>query len=316
MLDSHAGSGTLRRALHEFARGWSALPRRSRPREQIWNKCGTKPVRKVGMFNYLDSARRSYTMGNPPIVRVVVQIAYPPAARLGTPDGVAELQEALVEHFRLQSQGPAGFQISFGGPPAVMPTANSVFGHAEGYELTVGQESLTLAIDHRYRDRAAFAAVLEPVSGTVAEIGRIKEYARLGVRYINAAPASVEEFRAWFKPEFAGWAGGDVVMADANRTWVLITQLARSEPSSAITNGVIRYGYLQNGVGADITISPAGAAPSFIADIDLGSQRPGAFDAAVVTEAFRDINHEIAAFFENSMTQAGIEHFALLRKEA
>ncbi|MGP6190954.1 MAG: TIGR04255 family protein [Vulcanimicrobiaceae bacterium] len=255
-------------------------------------------------------------MENPPIVRVVVQVAYPPAARLGTPSGVAELQEALEGHFQLQSQGPAGFQISFGGPPAVMPTTNSVFGHAEGYELTVGQDSLTLAIDHRYRDRAAFAVVLEPVLASVAGIGRLKDYTRLGVRYINAAPASADEFRTWFKPEFVGWAGGDVVATDANPTWVLITQLARTEPSSPITNGVIRYGYLQSGVGTDITTSPAGAAPSFIADIDLGSQRPGAFDGAIITEAFRNINHEIAAFFENSMTHAGIEHFALRTKEA
>jgi uncharacterized protein (TIGR04255 family) len=255
-------------------------------------------------------------MENPPVVRVVVQVAYPPAARLGTPDGVAELQEALGERFRLRSQGPAGFQISFGGPPALMPITSSVFGHTEGYELTVGQESLTLAIDHRYRDRAAFAAVLEPALTTVAGIGRLKEYARFGVRYINAAPASIEEFRAWFKPEFVAWPAGDIVVTDAGRTWVLITQLASTEPSSPITNGVVRYGYLQNGVGADITNSTAGAAPSFIADIDLGSQRPGAFDPAVITEAFRNINHEIAAFFENSMTRAGIEHFALRTKEA
>jgi uncharacterized protein (TIGR04255 family) len=269
------------------------------------------------MFNYPpESARRSYTMENPPVVRVVVQVAYPPAARLGTADGVAALQEALGEHFRLQSQGPAGFQISFGGPPAVMPTTNSVFAHAEGYELTVGQESLTLGIDHRYHDRATFAAVLGPALATVAGIGRLAQYARLGVRYINASPASVEEFRAWFKPEFVGWAGSDVLAIDANRTWVLITQIARTDPSSPITNGVIRYGYLQTGVGADITNSPAGVAPSFIADIDLGSQRPGAFDPVSILEAFRDMNHEIAAFFENSMTQAGIEHFALRMKEA
>lgn len=254
-------------------------------------------------------------MENPPVVRVVVQVAYPPAARLGTPDGVAELQDALGEHFRLQAQGPAGFQISFGGPPALMPATNSVFGHAEGYELTVGQESLTLAIDHRYRDRAAFSAVLEPALAIVARIGRLKEYARLGVRYINAAPASVEEFQAWFKPEFVGWAAGNIVTPDANRTWVLITQLDRIEPSSPITNGVIRYGYLQNGVGIDITSSAAGGAPSFIADIDLGSQRPGAFDVAVIIGAFRDINHMIAAFFQNSMTHAGVDHFALRAKE-
>jgi uncharacterized protein (TIGR04255 family) len=266
------------------------------------------------MFTYPDAARRSYTMANPPVVRVVVQVAYPPAARLGTAEGVAELQEALGGQYRLQPSAPSGLRISFG-PPSTVPGAPPVFGHAEGYELTVAPEFVTLAIDHRYRDRAAFAAVLEPALDTVRRVGKLTEYGRLGVRYINAAPAGIDDFSAWFKPEFVGWPAHDIVVAGAKRTWVLITQLGHDDPASPVTNGVIRYGYLEAGAGLDVTSSPAGTSPSFIADIDLGSQRGGAFDPAAITEAFRVINHEIAAFFESSMTEAGLEHFALRAKE-
>jgi hypothetical protein len=97
---------------------------------------------------------------------------------------------------------------------------------------------------------------------------------------------------------------------------VLITQILRTDDASPVTNGVIRYGYLQTGVGADITNSAAANTPSFIADVDLGDQRPGPFEPVTLTAKFREINHEIAAFFENSMTEAGIAHFAVRAKEA
>lgn len=267
------------------------------------------------MFNYPDSQARSYLMDNPPIVRVVAQVAYPPAARLAVPEALAELQEALGDTFQLHARGPVGVQISFGGAPAVLPSATPAFRHPDGYELVIAPELVTLGIDHRYRDRAAFAGVLEPILSTLRTIGRIKDYVRLGVRYINAAPATVADFRAWFKPEFVGWAASDIVAADTQQTWVLITQVAHADASTPVTNGVIRYGYLQSGVGLDITNSPAGTSPSFIADIDLGSQKGGAFDPTAITETFRSINHEIAAFFENSMTEAGIKHFALRARE-
>jgi len=270
------------------------------------------------MFNYPAGARAAYAMDNPPVVRVVVQVAYPPAARLGTSEAIAELQERLPKGFRLQQQqATVGFHISFGTVPGLAPAATTQFTHPGGFELSVNPDSLALAIDHRYRDRTAFATMLEPVLAVVGAAGRLKDYVRLGVRYINAAPATIGEFCAWFKPEFVGWAGGDVVAPDTeHRTWVLITQIVQNRAELPVTHGIVRYGYLQGGVGADITKSAAASAPSFIADIDLGDQRPGLFEPGALTDHFRVINHEIAAFFENSMTSEGIAHFALRSKEA
>ena len=269
------------------------------------------------MFNFPVEPKTAYAMDNPPVVRVVVQVSYPPAARLGTADGVAELQETLPAGFALRQQQPTvGFHISIGTIAGAAPPATAIFGNGDGYELAVNSDSLALAIDQRYRDRGAFAAVLEPVLAVVSNAGRLKERHRVGVRYINAAPATIAQFCAWFKPEYVGWAGSAVV-ADAveQRTWVLITQIVRQNDDSPVTHGVVRYGYLEGGVGTDITNSNAANAPSFIADIDLGDQRPGPFDPAAITGHFRAINHEIAAFFENSMTPDGISHFALRRKD-
>jgi uncharacterized protein (TIGR04255 family) len=282
------------------------------PAEQIRNKCDTILVLRYSiMFSFPVETRGRYVMANPPVVRVVVQIGFPPVARLATNEGIAELQEALGEGYRLQPAQAAGFQISVG-PPGMM-SQNYAFARADGYEVTVSTESVSVAIDHRYQDRAAFSEVLEPVLAALLKVGRMKEYARMGVRYINAAPATADEFRTWFRPEFVGWAANGVLAAGASPTWVLITQL-NQDTVSIITNGVIRYGYLHQGVGQDVTTSPAGASPSFIADIDLGSMRPGPFEPTALTEAFRTINHEIAAFLEYTMTDEGRQHFALTAK--
>ena len=105
------------------------------------------------MFNYPGAPQASYMMDNPPVVRVVVQVAYPPAARLGTSEGLAELQERLTD-FRLQQQQPSiGLHISFGAMPGMVPGSNATFTHPDGYELTIGPDSLALAIDHLCSER-------------------------------------------------------------------------------------------------------------------------------------------------------------------
>jgi hypothetical protein len=149
----------------------------------------------------------------------------------------------------------------------------------------------------------------------VGDVGRVGEFLRFGVRYINAAPATVEEFLAWFKPEFTGWSGGEVLAPDSQRTWILMMQLNRPTADEAVTNGVIRYGWVQGGVGADVTKAAAASQASFVADIDLACAHPGVFNAAAMTDLFRTINHEIAGFFEYTLSEAGIAHFALTPKE-
>jgi len=266
------------------------------------------------MFNLPAREHRSFIMGNPPIVRAVVQIVFPPAMRLATPEGAAELQDLLGGLFQMEpAEQDAALRISFGNPGHA--TQGFQFRHADGYRLSVTTENIVLTIDHRYSDRAAFANVLETALSAVRQVGKVTEYLRVGVRYINAAPASIGDFRTWFKPEFTGWAGGEILGADSHRTWVLITQINRDNLDSPITTGVVRYGYVPTGVGSDVTVSAAGTHPSFIADIDLGSQRPAIFDVVALLELFRTINHEVAALFEHTLSDDGASHFALAAKE-
>jgi uncharacterized protein (TIGR04255 family) len=265
------------------------------------------------MFNFSSGERRSLTMGNPPIVRAVVQVVFPPALRLATAEGASQLQDAFGGAFQVQSTLPdAGLRIPCGSPASGQDGVRFV--HRDGYELSITTENVTLMIDQRYRDRAHFQTELERVLSAVGKAGRVDKYLRVGVRYINAAPATLADFRAWFKPEFTGWAAGTLLAPDCQRTWVLITQVNYPEADSKITNGAIRYGYVPAGVGVDITTSAAASTPSFLADIDLGSQRPGTFDPQGLGELFHTINGEIAAFFEYTLSEAGFSHFALATK--
>ena len=266
------------------------------------------------MFSIPSADPRSYTMNNPPLVRAVVQIVFPPSLHLVNPQNAAELQDALGDAFepKMPAEQQVGLQISFGAAPGFAQTLT--FSHRDGYELAVAPQGVTLAIDERYVSRAAFSEVLLPALEAVGRIGRIKTFQRIGVRYINSAPATVEEFQRWFKPEFTGWAGSGILPNDSDRTWMLMTQIQRESDESGVTVGVIRYGYLSQGIGADVTGAAAASSPSFVADIDLACTTPGPYNANTLADLYRSINHEIAAFFQHTLREEGVEHFSVIQQ--
>lgn len=250
-------------------------------------------------------------MGRPPLARALVQLVFPFSGHLVAPQGLADLQDRL-RGFTLRTES-GGFQISIG--VATPTTQRYLFVDDAGYELAITGANITLSINEAYKSREAFQAVLESVLAPIGEIGKITKYERLGVRYINAAPATIEEFRQWFRSEFTGWAGGNLVSQDTLRTWVLATQLNHPNPQSLVNAATIRYGFLPNGVGADITGSPAASQQSFLADIDMASFRSGEFNVEDIGALYRQINHDIAALLRSSLSEAGIKHFELKPKQ-
>jgi|HubBroStandDraft_2_1064218.scaffolds.fasta_scaffold115954_2 uncharacterized protein (TIGR04255 family) len=263
------------------------------------------------MFNSLVE-QQAYVLDRPPLVRAVTQITFSPSARLGTADGLVQLQDGLGDSFVLQAQQGMALQINFGAPVALSQKYS--FANGDGYNVAVSPQDVVLAIDQRYKTRTEFGATLRSVVAAVAAAGKINQAMRVGVRYINALPASIDQFQAWFKPEFTGWAGGSFVTKQARRTWILITQLA-AEGLQPSDGGVIRYGYLPDGVGKDITDAPAATEPSFLADIDFGSSQPRTFDPDSIGDLFEHLNRVIASFFAYTLTDAGTQFFGLRRKE-
>lgn len=270
---------------------------------------------KTNMFVF-PPGRRAYKMTNPPLVRAMAQVTFPVAAHLATPQGLADLQDALSDIFPVLDQPQAAFQITLAvgqqvTPP--LPTLRNVFHNGDGYDLALTAQSVSLSIDERYVDRSHFANILMPALERVGRIGRIRQAVRVGVRYINASPSSPKEWVGLFKPAFTGWTATDIVSSNTSQLTLLISQL--SHTNGLVTSATIRTGFLPAGVGTDVTTSPAGSQPSFIADIDMASDRAAEYDATALTGTFVGINHEIAALFEEMLSDEGKRHFGLQSKE-
>jgi uncharacterized protein (TIGR04255 family) len=204
--------------------------------------------------------------------------------------------------------------ISFGTQPAQpdpMLNARYQFANDLGYDVQVGTTNTTLSLPgSAYKQREHLASLLEYIASAVAKAGRVDQCDRIGVRYINAAPASPSEWAKWFKPEFTGWTESGIVDERVQRVAMLITQLAMPD-GDIVTGATIRHGYLPQGLGTDLTTSPAATEPSFLMDIDMASDRPSPFDPQSIGLIFRVINREIALYLRYTFTAEGEVQFGV-----
>ena len=134
------------------------------------------------------------------------------------------------------------------------------------------------------------------------------------MRYINALPATIEDFMKWFKPGITGWPVARSSTAKRNEHGSSWTQLEAGKNGHPVDGGVIRYGYLPGGVGIDVASTEAATQPSFLADVDLvnSAQRP--FDPAALATLFQEINHLIADS-AHTLSEDGRKQFGLRPKE-
>jgi uncharacterized protein (TIGR04255 family) len=270
------------------------------------------------VFHFSNDAGR-YGMRNPPLQRALVDLQYPLSPRLVTTEGLSELQEGLLRDFPVMRPANApGFSISIG-TPAVSATpgfdSRYQFINEGGFDVMIGASNATVSFSGRaYKERQQLARILETVVAAVGAVGRVTQCDRIGVRYINAAPATLREWRAWFKPEFTGWTESGIVDERARRVAMLITQLAM-EDSDVETAATIRHGYLPDGIGADVTDLDAANKPSFLVDIDMATDKRCAFKADDISTRFRAINNDVARYLRNTFSEEGESHFGLYSLE-
>lgn len=268
------------------------------------------------VFHFEDDLGR-FTMRDPPLRRALVDLQYPLSPRLVGNEGLTELQELLRPDFPLmRAVGAPSFTISFGPAPASSSfTERYQFESQSGFDLIVGTSNATLSLaGQAYGERARLAALLERVATAVGAVGRITQCLRIGVRYINSAPATTSDWAAWFKAPFVGWTETTTIVDQrVNRVHMSITQLSLPD-SDIVTAATIRHGYLPEGIGQDL--GGDAKEPAFLVDIDMASDVPTAFDAVGLVALFLRINGEIARYFRYTFTAAGEERFGLeARKE-
>ena len=266
------------------------------------------------MFHIADDAG-AFQMENPPLQRVLIDLQYPLSPRLIMPEGLAELQDCLREDFPvMRPMGAPTFTISFGPSPAPNEPALMAryqFANEAGFDVQMGATNATISIPgSSYKERIQLAALLERVAASVGQVGRMSQYDRIGVRYINAAPATPAEWVRWFKPEFTGWTESGIVDERAQRVAMLITQLSMPN-ADVVTGATIRHGYLPQGLGSDLTASAAATEPSFLLDIDMATDKPAPFDPQGISAIFRVINREIAQYLRYTFTAEGETQFGV-----
>jgi uncharacterized protein (TIGR04255 family) len=254
-------------------------------------------------------------MENPPLQRVLIDLQYPVSPRLIMLEGLTEIQGCLRPDFPVMRPIAApSFTISFG--PSPTPTepalmARYQFANEAGYDVQMGATNATISIPgSSYKERVHLATLLERVATAVGQVGGMSQYDRIGVRYINAAPATPSEWVRWFKPEFTGWTESGIVDEHAQRVAMLITQLAMPE-ADVVTGATIRHGYLPQGLGSDLTTSEAATKPCFLLDIDMATDKPGPFDPQSISTIFRAINREIAQYLRYTFTAEGETQFGV-----
>lgn len=266
------------------------------------------------MFHFSRDAGR-YGMRNPPLQRALVDLQYPLSPRLITTEGLSELREHLLDDFPvMRTASVANFMIAIGSPAGSAGSGfepRYQFINETGFDVMLGASNATVSFSGRaYKERQQLAGILEKVVTSVRDVGRVPQCDRIGVRYINAAPASLAQWRAWFKPEFTGWTETGIVDEDARRVAMLITQLSMPD-GDVQTAATIRHGYLPDGIGEDVTDLEAANSPSFLVDIDMATDKRCIFDADEISARFRAINNDIARYLRNTFSEEGEKHFGV-----
>jgi uncharacterized protein (TIGR04255 family) len=266
------------------------------------------------VFHIADDPGR-FVMTNPPLQRVLVDLQYPLAPRLVMPQGLVDLQDKLRGIFPVvRPIGAPTFTISFGSPQAPIDqslASRYQFSNSDGLDVQIGAGNTTLSIPgSAYREGVSVASLLMAIAEAIGSVGRMSQCDRIGVRYINAAPASPADWAHWFKPEFTGWTETGIVDERATRVAMLITQLALPQ-GDIVTAATIRHGYLPNGLGGDLTASAAATEPSFLLDIDMATDKPMPLDPAQIHDAFRAILRDVARYLRYTFTPAGEEQFGV-----
>ncbi len=165
-----------------------------------------------------------YRLSRPPLVHALGQIRYPLRARLQTLDGVAPLQDRLLDLFPYMDQEQIQ-QVSLLVGPGMTPAGEAQtartwrFTDDVGWTLIVAADAATLSIGPQYGDFEDFRSRFATVVGALHEAAGLPRCDRLGLRYVDIAempPGNHGAWREWFRPELVGWSGGSIVAEGTN----------------------------------------------------------------------------------------------------
>jgi uncharacterized protein (TIGR04255 family) len=183
------------------------------------------------MFNLPDDHHNFWhRMRAAPLARAVADLEFPFLPELSSSEALIRLRDAVVADFNLDRGSRSdAVSIADAGEPDDGANARYAFRSKDGYELLITSTNIALSqAGEHYADGENFARVFERVVAAFRSVFEAPRYTRLGVRYVNAAPATVEEWVAWFKPQFTGFIGDAVLPPESHRGALQIVQVQDS----------------------------------------------------------------------------------------
>ena len=273
------------------------------------------------MFDLPSPAR--YRLDRPPLVLAMAQVSYDVHARLATLEGIAPVQDHLEETFPYM-QGVQEQELSFvlgpGGasvPPMAAPQQTWRFSDDAGWSLVVAPHAATVSVGSGYDSVDEIATRFRAVIDALAVGGRVRRCTRLGVRYINLAefaPGDDIAWRTWFRPEFVGWVGKEVLTGRAVVS-VAQTQVVGSASANPPGTAGPMQGIIRHGIVPENSIVPGLSAPTphrgYLIDVDLWVDGPQSMQAEDMGQQFLALHGEIDRFFRWTVADAGKAHFGL-----
>lgn len=233
-------------------------------------------------------------LANPPLVRVIGQIAFPTLAKIAQATAVAPFQESIRSTYPLLTQEEIQ-HIEM--PPTAAPRFQSAiiwrFSSADGHWRVSLSPSFVALETTAYTSRTEFVGRLMALTRALQETMDPQLYLRVGLRYINRMEGeALSTIATLIKPEVLGVL--QTPFKDAAQH--LITEsILRTEEGQLLA----RWGSLP----ANATVDPQAlepiAAPSWIFDLDISATGQWPFEAAAIGDrllAFAKRNYAVFRF--------------------
>ena len=275
------------------------------------------------MFDLARAPR--YHLARPPLVQALGQIRYPLRARIQTLDGIAALQDRLVDLFPYMHQEQVQHLSLLVGPAG--PAAGEAqtartwrFTDDLGWTLVLSADSAALSVGPQYGDFEEFRGRFRNIVEALGESIALPRCDRLGLRYVNIAelPRGDEDaWHRWFRPVLTGWSATSVIGRDTRLlTSITQTQLAASPVGDMSgppvdIQAIIRHGYIPANTVVPGMLPAQPQNPAYLLDVDLFVEGPQQFDPEELSRQIAMLHGQIDRFFRWTLTPDGETYFGL-----
>jgi uncharacterized protein (TIGR04255 family) len=274
----------------------------------------------VSMFELPAVSR--YRLERPPLVQAIGQVRFPVRADLGSLAGIAPIQarlQSVFPYLRQQQIQQVSLLVGAGAPPMPGGQMNQLwrFEDDSGWALEIAADTASLIVGPTYGDFGEFSDRFHKVLTALADGAGAARADRLGIRYLNIAeipPGEEAAWRQWFRPEFTGWSGSEVIASGTRLTTTLTqTQLA-AQPVGDLAGppveiqAIIRHGLVPAGTfvpGAPTQVTN----PAYLLDTDIYVEGPQPFSPAELSRQLTVFHDQIDRFFFWILTDEGLAYF-------